>query len=195
VWLGLRTPGPSHRPGGRDRSGSVQLGADDDQPSDPKRNEETRPVVVRTSALLPARSIPRTPAKMTMAIAVAGTHDQKRDTIVLQFAVIPVAITRARLAAFTSSGCQDWPFRYRDGGTIGRCRRAGVPTYGSRWPVRHRGGGGSPKYDRNVDAQMSSAACSERPTRPRLRYPGAGPDAPVASRLVKRTMQRKHLAP
>src|SRR5664279_4747452 len=66
---------------------------------------------------------------------------------------------------------------------------------------RHRNGGGSPKYDRNVDEQTSSssgsvqrAACSERPTRPRLRCPGAGHDAPVASRLVKPTMQRKHLA-
>ena len=45
---------------------------------------------------------------MTITIAATITHDPNIDTIVLQFAAIPVAsaTTSARLATFTSSGCQ-----------------------------------------------------------------------------------------
>ena len=45
---------------------------------------------------------------MMITIAVTITHDPNIDTIVLQFAEMPVAsaTTSARLAALTSSGCQ-----------------------------------------------------------------------------------------
>jgi hypothetical protein len=45
---------------------------------------------------------------MTITIAMTITHDPNIDTIVLQFPAMPVAsaTTSARLATFTSSGCQ-----------------------------------------------------------------------------------------
>lgn len=83
-------------------------------PSDVKRKTETIPAVVRTSALRPPSrspgSRPRTAATMTMMIAVPITHDPNIDTIVLQFAEMPVAsaTTSARLDTFTSSTRQSF---------------------------------------------------------------------------------------
>src|SRR5512132_316195 len=76
-------------------------------PSDAKWKTETRPVVVRTSALLAPSSTPRTPATMTITIAMTITPrpEHRHDRAPVPRDARGQVDHQRQLATFTSSGC------------------------------------------------------------------------------------------